>query len=117
MQLSQALPDIEFDEYGFLRDPRQWDRSVAERIARVLGVGPLGEEHWAVIDFVRDRWLEHGAIEANQVACAHHKLEDHCVWRLFGGPLELWRIAGLPWPGSEAFTYMENEEPPEAVNA
>ncbi|RMG57173.1 MAG: sulfurtransferase TusE [Gammaproteobacteria bacterium] len=101
-----------FDEYGFLKDPERWDRELAGDLAEKLGVGPLGDEHWALIDYVRERWLKHQAIEPNQVACAHLELEDHCVWRLFGGPVELWKVAGLPYPGTEAYTYMENEEPP-----
>lgn len=37
---------------------------------------------------------------------------EHCVKQLFGGPLEAWRIAGLPDPGEEARAYMANMEPP-----
>lgn len=40
-------------------------------------------------------------------------LVANCVHRLFGGPLEAWKVAGLPDPGEEARTYMENLEPPE----
>jgi len=36
------------------------------------------------------------------------------ILALFGGPIEVWRLAGLPNPGEEARTYMENQEAPEA---
>lgn len=41
-------------------------------------------------------------------------MASDCIVALFGGPIELWRLAGLPDPGKEARTYMENQEAHEA---
>lgn len=111
MQLAD-FPDLQFDEYGFLVDPQRWNREAATALARELGIGPLSEQHWQLIELVRRHYLESGAILPEHVAC-HHIHQDHdCVRQLFGGPLELWKVAGLPYPGIEACTYMENEEAP-----
>lgn len=41
------------DEEGFLLDPEQWDRSVAEHIARLENL-ELNENRWDVVNFVRE---------------------------------------------------------------
>lgn len=104
-------PDVRCDEYGFLTDPDMWDHALAQHLAEELGIGPLTEDHWKLIGYVREHWLRTGAIHPAQQICAHFGLPKRCVWNLFGGPLELWKVAGLPYPGTEAYTYMENEEP------
>ncbi len=105
------LPDVRLDEYGFFTDPQEWTHQRAERYARGLGMGEFTPAHWAVLEHVREHWLTHQAIQPAKLICRAVELEDDCVWRLFGGPLEMWKVAGLPYPGLEAYTYMENEEP------
>jgi dissimilatory sulfite reductase related protein len=46
------------DEEGYLVDPESWTPEVAERIAEEEGIS-LGEEHWAVIRFIREYYDEH----------------------------------------------------------
>jgi TusE/DsrC/DsvC family sulfur relay protein len=50
---------IRRDEGGYLTDPEDWSRAVAERIAAEEGIA-LGDEHWAVIAFMRAYLEEHG---------------------------------------------------------
>lgn len=49
------MPDLDVrrDEEGYLIDPADWSEDVAEALAREEGIA-LGEEHWAVIGFMRD---------------------------------------------------------------
>ena len=102
--------NVTFDEYGFVTDPSQWNREVAESIADDLGIGELREEHWKVLEFYREHYQKHGAMVPMEHICHALKLDKHCVRRLFKGPEEAWKIAGLPDPGTEARTYMEDEE-------
>ncbi len=44
---------IEFDEEGFMINFDQWDQSVAEALATEIGITPLTEDHWKVIEFCR----------------------------------------------------------------
>jgi len=44
---------IDFDEDGFMSDPNQWDKTVAETLAGEIGISPLTDQHWRVIEFCR----------------------------------------------------------------
>ncbi len=46
------------DEEGYLIDPEAWTPEAAKTIAVEEGI-ELGEEHWAVIDFIRDHYDQH----------------------------------------------------------
>lgn len=55
------------DAEGFLIDPDAWTEAVAEAIAAELGI-TLGEDHWDVIRFMRDRYEERRvAVDARHV--------------------------------------------------
>jgi len=95
-----------FDEDGFLLDPAQWDRQLAQRIASQEGVGDLGDAHWTVIRQLRDHYLKSGALSPTSHVCRVSQLDPQCVAGLFRNMLSAWRIAGLPNPGEEAKSYM-----------
>ena len=95
-----------FDADGFLTDPAKWNRDLAEQIAAEDKLGKLGDEHWAVIQQLRDHYLKYGALLPTSHACRVGNLDPHCVTDLFHGMREAWRIAGLPNPGEEAKSYM-----------
>ena len=44
---------VELDAEGFMTDPTQWTKEIAEEIARENGIDPLTDKHWQVIDFCR----------------------------------------------------------------
>jgi tRNA 2-thiouridine synthesizing protein E len=44
---------VELDAEGFMTDPTQWTKEIAEAIARDNGIDPLTEKHWKVIEFCR----------------------------------------------------------------
>ena len=50
---------IRRDEHGYLVDPDQWSEAVAEKIAVEEGI-ELGDDHWAVLRFMRDYLAQHG---------------------------------------------------------
>jgi|GEM_PF-681416 len=99
------VPDL-FDEDGFLIDPDQWTEELAHQIASA-DVGPLKDAHWKIITFIRDRYLRLGAMPPMRRICREFGYERDAVKGLFGGCLQLWRIAGLPNPGEEAKAYMD----------
>jgi TusE/DsrC/DsvC family sulfur relay protein len=112
MNTSREVTDL-FNANGFLTDPDFWDRDLALRIAAELDLNDLEESHWAVIDYLRAHYLENATVPWEGNLCRDLDLVENCVHRLFGGPLEAWKVAGLPDPGEEARTYMANMEPPE----
>jgi tRNA 2-thiouridine synthesizing protein E len=101
-----VLASLGFDEDGFLCDAAVWDDRVAERLAELEGVAPLQAAHWRVKRFVRDRYLRLGAIPPMRRICRSSELSRSEVKTLFGGCLQVWRIAGLPNPGEEAKSYL-----------
>lgn len=100
-----------FDEEGFVSDVALWDRDLALSIAAQLGIDELTEVHWRVIDEIRGNFLDKGTLPWMAHVCRSLDLDEDCFLKLFNGPVEAWKIAGLPNPGEEARTYMENEEP------
>ncbi|MDH3224511.1 MAG: TusE/DsrC/DsvC family sulfur relay protein [Gemmatimonadota bacterium] len=44
---------VDLDLEGFMTDPGQWTREIAEEIARANGIDPLTPRHWEVIEFCR----------------------------------------------------------------
>jgi len=51
--------EVHLDEHGFLIDPEEWTREVAEALAAKLGIA-MTPEHWDVIGFMREFLAEHG---------------------------------------------------------
>jgi tRNA 2-thiouridine synthesizing protein E len=95
-----------FDEDGFLLDHRLWNRQLAERLADQQGLGQLGEMHWMMIDFARDRYFRLGALPPMRNMCRKVGVDRDAVKKSFGSCRNLWQIAGLPHPGGEALSYM-----------
>jgi dissimilatory sulfite reductase related protein len=50
---------IRRDEAGYLVDPDDWSKDVAEHFAADEGID-LGDDHWTVLEFMRNYLAEHG---------------------------------------------------------
>jgi tRNA 2-thiouridine synthesizing protein E len=97
---------IETDRLGYLLDPDQWERGMAERLAAREGVA-LGPEHWCLIEFVRDWYETHHALpEARHLLRAMRDLLGaekasrrylHHLFPYGYGP-QLCKIAGMTMP-------------------
>lgn len=99
------LIDELFDEDGFLLDPEVWNEDLALHIADHDGIGPLNEQHWRVIRYLRERYMRVGGIPAMRHVCRATSINRQAAYDLFGGCREIWRLAGLPNPGEEAKAY------------
>lgn len=51
--------EIHVDDEGFLTDPDEWDRDLAEALANAIGI-QLTAEHWKVLDFLRADFAAQG---------------------------------------------------------
>lgn len=51
---------IHFDDQGFMSNPDEWNKTVAETLAAEIGIGPLTERHWQVIEFCRSDFAHKG---------------------------------------------------------
>ena len=102
-----GVSSLPLDEDGFLLDHRLWNRQLAQQLAGQQGLGQLGETHWLMIDFARDRYFRLGAMPPMRNMCRRVGVDRDAVKKAFGSCRNLWQIAGLPYPGGEALSYMD----------
>ena len=108
MRLKTQSPQPEFDEDRLLIDPQLWTEELARTIALNEQVGELRAEHWQVIHALRKHYARFGAAPAMIQVCRLHGQPRHWVQDLFHTCLNAWRVAGLPNPGEEAKTYLND---------
>ena len=54
------LTAIAFNEEGFMTDPNQWTKEIAEVNAKQESIEALSENHWKIIDFCRETGMVSG---------------------------------------------------------
>jgi len=101
MAQTNVTEPAEFDELGFLADPSLWSRDLGLGIAAEVGIAELSEDHWRIIDRLREEFFATRGRPAVHTLCRTLKLGASCLHELFGGPLAAWKIAGLPNPDEE----------------
>lgn len=98
MFLSSGVP-VDIGDRGYLRDPAIWNHEVAQFIADNEGIGELQEEHWRVLEYVRDFDSHYKAWPLPQRI---NKDLIVNVQRLFPSNSEVvFKIAGLADPGDQ----------------
>ena len=53
--------EVHVDEEGFLTNYDEWSEELAAQLANNIGIEELTDDHWKVIGFLRDDYLEQGA--------------------------------------------------------
>ena len=98
--------EIETDNDGYLKDSSQWSEALAEVIAEKESI-ILSPEHWEVVRFVRDFYLEFNTspairmlVKAMANKLGEEKGNSRYLYRLFpkGPAKQATKIAGLPKP-------------------
>jgi tRNA 2-thiouridine synthesizing protein E len=91
---------VDVDAEGFLTDPAQWTEALAEEIAAANGVGPLGERHWLVVRFMRERFLSTGTAPSIRALGKESGVSVKELYELVPtGPAKLAaKIGGIPKP-------------------
>ena len=49
---------IEVDEDGFMQAPEEWNEEVAAALGSTEGVDALTDDHWKVVNYLRDYYLQ-----------------------------------------------------------
>ncbi|MFW5927318.1 MAG: TusE/DsrC/DsvC family sulfur relay protein [Wenzhouxiangella sp.] len=96
---------VALDEDGHLSDPEQWCTGVAERLAEKDGIR-LTDEHWWLIEFVRDYHHQYGTPPLMRVMVAEFRRRhggqgsSRDLYRLFPeSPVrQACKYGGLPKP-------------------
>jgi tRNA 2-thiouridine synthesizing protein E len=92
---------LELNEEGFLADPQQWNTEVAEILAKTEeGLDHLSEEHWAVINFIREHYSQTNLAPMVRSICKTTGLQLRRIYEIFpSGPAKgACKLAGLPKP-------------------
>lgn len=92
---------ISVTDEGYMTDPSQWTKEVAEYIAAEEGI-TLTDAHWKVINFLKKDFTETGVLASMRRINKTGGIPTKDLYDLFPeGPLKkAARIAGLPKPTS-----------------
>lgn len=94
--VAKAMPVV--DEDGFLLDPEMWSKDVAQTLAEEEVPDGLTEDHWKVIDFLRDYYMDCGSVPPVPMLRKRTGVNLQSIYRLFPSGLEkgACRVAGIP---------------------
>jgi len=92
--------EIEIDEDGFIQEPDKWSKDVAEDLAKTENASPMGEEHWKLVNYLRDYYVKFGIAPPIRMVVKQTGLDLKKIYLLFpGGPAKgACKVAGLPKP-------------------
>jgi TusE/DsrC/DsvC family sulfur relay protein len=91
---------IEVDEDGFMQDPETWTEEIAKALATTEGVQDLTEEHWKVVNYLREYYLKFGIAPMIRKLCKETGFPLKKIYELFpSGPAKgACKVAGLAKP-------------------
>ena len=90
----------ELDEDGFLEDASEWNEDVARALAPNEDVPELTEEHWRVINYLRDYYDQYGVAPMVRKLLKDTGYDQKTIYTLWptGPGKGACKVAGLPKP-------------------
>jgi len=93
-------PESSFDEDGFLKAMSDLNPAVVQELADKNDIGPLTEEHWRVIEFVKEYYQTYGTgppvVKIGKTTGLSR--DEICTLFPCGVVRGAYRLAGLPRP-------------------
>jgi len=91
---------VEVDEDGFMTEPEEWNENIAKAMSTTESVAELTEDHWTVINFIRNYYIEFGIAPMIRKLCKESGFSLKKIYELFpSGPAKgACKLAGLPKP-------------------
>ena len=98
--ITLAGQEFEVDEDGFIQDPERWNEEVAAALAETEEVTDMGEDHWKLVKYIREYYLEFGSAPMIRKLCKQTGFKLNYIYELFpSGPAKgACKVAGLPKP-------------------
>lgn len=95
-----AMLEKDVDVEGFLKSMEGWSRERAEELAEANDIGPLTEDHWRIIEFVKEFYRSHGSGPPVVKIGKATGMKMGTICKLFpcGVVKGAYRLAGLPKP-------------------
>ncbi|MBI4878792.1 MAG: TusE/DsrC/DsvC family sulfur relay protein [Planctomycetes bacterium] len=91
---------LDIDEDGFIQKPEVWDEEVAKALSKTEGVEQMSENHWKLVNYLRQYYLEYGVAPMIRKLCKATGFKLNEIYELFpSGPAKgACKVAGLPKP-------------------
>ncbi|MCL5992350.1 MAG: TusE/DsrC/DsvC family sulfur relay protein [Bacteroidetes bacterium] len=91
---------INVDEDGFLENPEEWNQDIAKALASTEDVTDISEEHWKIINYLRDYFKQYGIAPMIRKLCKETGFPLKRIYELFpSGPAKgACKVAGLAKP-------------------
>ena len=91
---------LDVDEDGFMQEPELWTEEIAKALATTENVDELLDDHWKLVNFLREYYLEFGIAPMIRKLCKKTGFSLKYVYELFpSGPAKgACKVAGLPKP-------------------
>jgi len=91
---------MDVDEDGFIQSPEEWTEEVAKDLAKTEGVEEMGEDHWKLVNYIRDYYAKFGIAPMVRKLCKDLGFKLKYIYELFpSGPAKgACKVAGLPKP-------------------
>ena len=88
------------DDDGFLEEPDVWNEEIALALAHMEDVDELTEEHWKVVNYLREYYQDNNVAPMVRKVCKDTGFDLKKIYQLFPtGPAKgACKIAGLPKP-------------------
>ena len=98
--MTAVLENIAVNVEGFMTDPNEWTKEIAEEIAKQEGIETLTEDHWKIIDFCRETGLASGSSPTLRQITTGTGLSTKELFKLFpkGPAKKVAKISGLGKP-------------------
>ncbi len=91
---------IEVDEDGFMEEPDVWNEKIALALASTEAVNELTDEHWKVVNYLREYYQQFGIAPMIRKLCKQTGFSLKEIYTMFpSGPAKgACKVAGLPKP-------------------
>lgn len=102
--------EIQITEEGYLMNISMWTREVAQIMAKEELNCDLTQDHWQIVDCIREYYQEFGVAPAQQIVCKLTELSIAQIDDLFpmGYAEGACKIAGIPKPDPHLFGRLSN---------
>jgi dissimilatory sulfite reductase related protein len=92
--------EVDLDEDGFIQEPDKWTKGVAEDLAKGENAYPMTEDHWKLVNYLRDYYVKFGIAPPIRMLVKQTGIDLKKVYALFpSGPAKgACKVAGLPKP-------------------
>jgi len=67
--------EVEIDEDGFIQEPDKWSNAVADDISKGEEAFPMTEEHWKVVNYLRDYFIKYEIAPPIRMLCKQTGLD------------------------------------------